>query len=45
METIEPIFNKKFLDFFTQKEMENIVDASTAISDNSIIVDTQNYFF
>lgn len=45
MENIEPIFNKKFLNFFTKKEINEIVDASIAISDNTIIVDTEYYFF
>ncbi|MEA3552937.1 MAG: hypothetical protein U9R39_00895 [Campylobacterota bacterium] len=45
MDNKEQIFNKKFLNFFTQKEMEDIVGDSTAISDNSIVVDTKNYFF
>lgn len=45
MENIESIFNKKFLDFFTQKEMMDIMAVSTAISDNSIILDSKNYFF
>jgi len=45
MDNTEQIFNKKFLNFFTKKEMNEIVDASIAISDNTIIVDTENYFF
>jgi len=45
MYTKKQIFNKKFLDFFTQNEMDDIVDNSSAISDNSIVIDTKNYFF
>lgn len=41
----EQIFNKNFLNFFTQKEMEDIVDTSTVVSDNTIVVDTKDYFF
>jgi len=37
--------NKKFLNFFTQKEMIEIENSAMVISDNCIIITMDNYFF
>ena len=38
-------YNKKFLNFFTEAEICNIVENATVISDNSIIIMTEKHFF
>jgi len=45
MSDIDIQYNKKFLNFFTEIEICDIVENATVVSDNRIIIMTEKHFF